>query len=239
LNDRFVIVVLSATVLTAAIAGGAGAAPSGAGGAVPADRVLPVSEYTSPKAQRLALRHATALRELNADVYHCLPWMEVAKHSIGFFKPRGVTEDARYLSMRVYVEQDPSAQFASLTLEERATAMFSRYVGPLLRRMARDPGIASDDAIDGFTVVLEWLKQLPARGARPVHETIAVFVDKVDADDYMAGRTAGHDLAARARILAWDGEAPRGALALAAWDDDFVSTFKIRNYQLPAGVTCH
>src|SRR2546430_9691537 len=34
-----------------------------------------------------------ALRELNEGVYHCLPWLEVQKQSIGFFKPKGATQD--------------------------------------------------------------------------------------------------------------------------------------------------
>ncbi|MBI2216731.1 MAG: hypothetical protein HYU51_05480 [Candidatus Rokubacteria bacterium] len=233
--SRSFAIALGVTTLIAVMAGGAASASPDA----PADRVLPTSEHTSPKAQSLASKHASALRDLNFDVYHCLPWVEVAKHSIGFFKPRGAPDDKRFLSIRVYIEQDPSPQFANLTFEDRAAAMFSRYVGPLLRRMNRSPGVMNDDAIDGFTVVLEWLKRMPARGTRPVHETIAVFVDKVDADEYLVGRAGSRELATRGHVLAWDGETPRGALKLAAWDDDFVSTFKVKNYQVPSGVTCH
>jgi hypothetical protein len=228
------VAILAATALGAVLTGHAGAGPAD----VPEDRLLPPAQHATAKAQGLAARHAGALRELNADVYHCIPWVEVAKHSIGFFKPRGLTEDQRFLSIRVYVEQDPSPAFAALSLEERAAAMFSRYVGPLLRRMTRDPSILSDDAIDGFTVVLEWLKQVPARGARPVHETIAAFIDKADANEYLGGRLTVRDLAVRARVLAWDGETSRGTLRLAAWDDDFVATYKVKNYQVPVGVTC-
>jgi hypothetical protein len=234
LLSRSLAIALGVTTLIVTMSGGAASAPLDA----PGDRLLPASQHSSAKAQTLASKHSAALRDLNVDVYHCLPWVEVAKHSIGFFKPRGVAEDKRFLSIRLYIEQEPSPQFASLTLEDRAAAMFSRYVGPLLRRMTRSPGVVNDDAIDGFTVVLEWLKQIPMRGARPVHETIAVFVDKVDADEYLAGRTGARELATRARILAWDGETPRGALTLAAWDDDFVSTFKVKNYQVPSGITC-
>ena len=39
-------------------------------------------------------------------------------------------------------------------------------------------------------------------------------------------------------MLGWDGEAPVGALRLAAWDDDFVFVHKVKNYQLAPGVTC-
>jgi hypothetical protein len=222
--------------LGATLVGGVLAAPPD--DRAPDDRVLPPAQHRSEKAKSLAARHARALRELNAEVYHCMPWLEVARYSIGFFKPRQAGEDQRYLSIRVYVEQEPSPQFASLTVEERASAMFSRYVGPLLRRMTRSAGVANDDSIDGFNVIVEWLKQTPARGARPVHETIAVFIEKVDVEQYLAGRTTAPELATRARVLGWDGETALGALRLSAWDDDFVATYKVKNYQVPASVTC-
>jgi hypothetical protein len=203
------------------------------------DRILPVDQYTSDKARGLAERHARALRELNASVYHCLPWLEVQRQSIGFFRPKGATQDDRYLSMRVYVEQDPSPQFAQLTLEERASAMFSRYAGPLLRRMAADPALRADNALDGFTLILEWLKQVPrAAGERPVHETIAIFVTKPAALEYLHGRVPVGQLARWARVLAWDGEQAVGPIRLTAWEDDFVATYKVANYQLAPGVNC-
>ena len=50
--------------------------------------------------------------------------------------------------------------------------------------MTKDPAILADPAVDGFTVILEWMKQVPrATGERPIHETIAVFVDKDAARD--------------------------------------------------------
>jgi hypothetical protein len=203
------------------------------------DRILPVDQYTSDKARQLAERHRRALRELNADVYHCLPWLEVQRQSIGFFKPKGAAQDDRYLSMRVYVEQDPSPQFAQLTLEGRASAMFSRYAGPLLRRMAADPALRADNALDGFTLILEWLKQVPrAAGERPIHETIAIFISKAAALEYLQGRVPVGQLAQWARVLAWDGEQAVGAIRLRAWDDDFVATYKVANYQPAPGVSC-
>ena len=93
--------------------------------AAPADRVLPIDQYQSEKARRLATTHAGALRDLAAGVYHCMPWVDVQKHSIGFFKPKHVEKDDRYLSIRMYIEQDPSAEFAALSMEQRATSMFS------------------------------------------------------------------------------------------------------------------
>lgn len=225
---------LAAVVAVAALAlaGGAAAAPSD-------DRILPVPEYTSEKAKNLAVTHLRALRALNGELYHCVPWVEVQRHSIGFFRPKHIARDDRYLSVRIYIEQDPSPQFAALRVEQRAGAMFSRYVGALLKRMTQDRALAADPSIDGFTVILEWLKQAPqAAGARPVHETIAVFVEKPLATDYLAGRLRTREVAERAKVLGFDGETALGVLRLTAWDDNFVATYKVANYEVEKGITC-
>jgi hypothetical protein len=220
-------------MMTLGVVGRAVAAPSD-------DRVLPVDNYTSEKGRTLARTHASALRDLNAQVYHCMPWVEVQKQSIGFFKPKNATQDDRYLSIRIFVEQEPSPQFSGLAVEERASSMFSRYVGPLLRRMAAYVPPASDPSLDGFTVIVEWLKQHSGGGHdRPIHETMAVFVDRTTALEYLAGGVPPRDLASRARVMAWDGTNALGALNVSAWEDNFVSTYKVQNYQLEKGVTCH
>lgn len=221
-----------AVAASVALAGGAAAAPSD-------DRILPVPEYTSEKAKNLAVTHLRALRALNGELYHCVPWVEVQRHSIGFFRPKHIARDDRYLSVRIYIEQDPSPQFAALRVEQRAGAMFSRYVGALLKRMTQDRTLAADPSIDGFTVILEWLKQAPrAAGARPVHETIAVFVEKPLATDYLAGRLRTREVAERAKVLGFDGETALGELRLTAWDDNFVATYKVANYEVEKGITC-
>lgn len=207
--------------------------------APPDDRVLPPEMHQTDKGRALAIKHVRALRDLNAEIYHCMPWVEIQKHSIGFYKPRHLPGDIRYLSIRLYIEQDPSPQFASLSMEQRAAAMFSRYVGPLLRRMTRHAGVRNDDTIDGFTLILEWRKQAVRSGnERPIHETIAVFIEKVDAEEFLTGQVAVHDLATKARVLGFSGETALGELRLAVWDDDFVSTYRVQNYQLAPGVTC-
>lgn len=214
-------------------------AVSGAVAAPPTDRILPANQYTTDKARALGAAHTRALEELNAGIYHCWPWVEIQKSSIGFYRPKGATQDERYLSIRIFIEQEPSPGFAKLKVEERATAMFSRYTGPLLRRMTKDQSVAADAKLDGFTTILEWMKPAAAVGGRPVHETIAVFIDKATALDYVAGRSDIKTLTAKARVLGFDGETPLGTLALGpTWDDNFVSTFKVANYQLEPGVTC-
>ena len=203
------------------------------------DSVMPVDQHTSEKGKRLAAKYTPALRELSAKVYHCMPWVEAKKNGIGFYKPKHLEGDNRYLSINLYIDQQPSPEFAAFSIEERASRMFSRYVGPMVRRMAATPGLLNDSSLDGFTVILEWLKQMPASpNARPVHETIASFLDRASAADYVAGRVPARDLASRARVLAWDGETSLGPIRLTSWEDDFVTTYKVANYQVAPGVSC-
>ncbi|HEV8584312.1 MAG TPA: hypothetical protein VGT02_05030 [Methylomirabilota bacterium] len=202
------------------------------------DRLLALDRYTSDKGRTLGATYVATLKQINASIYHCMPWLEVPKEGLGFYKPRDASRDDRYLSLRVYIEQEPSTQFTAMPVEQRASSMFSRYVGPLLRRLAGNRAMLADNSLDGFTVILEWLKQIPLAGGRPVHETIAVFLDKPTALEYLQGMVKAPDLAERARVYGWDGETPLGRLRLASWDDNFVSTYKVENYQLAAGVTC-
>ncbi|HEU4368328.1 MAG TPA: hypothetical protein VFV05_08905 [Methylomirabilota bacterium] len=220
------------TFVALALAGGPAAA-------APADAsVLPPEQHTSEKGRRLASAYVGALRELSAKIYHCMPWVEAKKNGIGFYKPKHLDGDARYLSVNLYIDQQPSPEFAAFSIEERASRMFSRYVGAMLRRMARPQALLADGSLDGFSVILEWLKQTPTAGGRPVHETIAVFLDRASVADFVGGRLPSRELAARARVLGWDGATSLGALRLHSWDDDFVSTFKVSNYQLAPGVSC-
>ncbi|MBI2207568.1 MAG: hypothetical protein HYU41_27365 [Candidatus Rokubacteria bacterium] len=202
------------------------------------DLVLPSDQYSSAKAKRLAAAHSGALSELGATLYHCLPWLEVQRHSLGFFRPKHATADDRYLSVRVFVEQEPSPTFARLSPEERASAMFSRYVGHLIRRMARSRAMLEDSEVAGFTIIVEWLKQDGAVNGRPVHETIAAFIPTPVAIEYLNGRVGVSGIARRARVLGFDGERALGEIRLAAWEDDFASTYQLKNYALPAGVDC-
>jgi hypothetical protein len=229
LSVRHVVAVLVVLTLSAGVAG---AAP-------PADRVLRADQYTTEKGRRLAAAHSRALQDLNAGIYHCWPWVEIQKSSIGFYRPKNAAQDDRYLAIRIYIEQDPSPSFGRLPFEERAAAMFSRYVGPLLKRMSRDAALTKDASMDGFTTILEWMKQVPPVNGRPVHETIAVFVDKATALAYLAGESDIRTVAGQARVLGFDGETPLGPVTLSsAWEDTFVTTFKVQNYQMEAGVTC-
>ena len=207
----------------------------------PEEKLLPLDQYTSEKARELARKYAEELRALASDIYHCIPWLEVQEHSLGFYRPKHLGGgDSRYLSMRVFIEQDSSPDFARLTVANQGAAMYARYVAPLLKRMARSQALTADPGVEGFTIILEWIKQ-SARAAsdRPIHETVAVFIDKASALDFLAGRITPRALADRADIRLWDGETSLQNLHLTRIsEDDFVSTYKIKNYQLEPGVTC-
>ena len=121
---RFRIVALALSLSTTLGVAASSAAPSD-------DRILPIDSYTSEKGRMLARAHDAALHELNAQIYHCMPWVEIQKESIGFFRPKHLEGDVRYLSINLYIDQQPSPEFAAYSIEERASRMFSRYVGPM------------------------------------------------------------------------------------------------------------
>jgi hypothetical protein len=214
----------------------------GRAAAAPPDRaLLPLDQYTSEKGRELGRKYAEELRALASGIYYCIPWLEVQEHSLGFYRPKHLgAGDSRYLSMRVFIEQDASPDFAQLTVANQAAAMYARYVAALLKRMARSQALTADPGVEGFTIILEWLKQ-SARAAsdRPIHETVAVFIDKASALDFLAGRIAPRALADRAQIRLWDGETSLENLRLTRLaEDDFVSTYKMKNYQPDPRVTC-
>jgi hypothetical protein len=213
--------------------------PVGLAAAAPSDEsVLSPEQHTSDKGRRLASTYNSALRDMSSKIYHCIPWVEVKRNGIGFYKPKHLDGDIRYLSVNLFIDQQPSPEFAAFSVEERASRMFSRYTGPMLKRMAKPSGLLNDPGLDGFTVILEWLKAMPTASSRPVHETIAAFFERSVVADYVAGRISGRDLATRGRVLGWDGETSLGPLRLVSWDDDFVTTYKVANYQLAPGVSC-
>lgn len=214
-------------------------ASSGAWAAPGDDKILPVAKHTTDKARQLATTHAKALSDLGALVYHCIPWVDVQKESIGFFRPLYIQQDERYLSIRIYIEQDPSPQFQALKTAERASAMFSRYAGSMLRRMAANAALVADPNVNGFTVILSWQKQgVKGPSGNPIHETIAVFMAKVLADEFLSARIAINDLAQRAKVLGFDGTTALGDLNVTGWPDNFLSTYKVANYQIDPSVNC-
>ena len=203
----------------------------------PADRVLQPDRYTSDRGRALGQKYQGTLRDLNAKIYHCMPWLDVKPEGIGFYKPKHIDGDVRYLSLNVIVDQQPAPEFTRLSVQERVSAMFSRYVPHLLRSMATSD-LLKEPALEGFTVIVSWLKAEPTGGQPPVLETAAAFMPKPLVADYLRGRVGITQLADGAHVLAWDGETKLGNVKPKAWVDDFVLTYKVAGYTPDPRATC-
>jgi hypothetical protein len=203
----------------------------------PTDRVLQSDRYTSDKGRSLAQKYQGPLRDLNGKVFHCMPWLDVKQEGIGFYKPKHLEGDVRYLSLNVTVDQQPAPEFTRLSVQERVSAMFSRYVPHLLRAMATSD-MLKDPSIEGFTVIVSWLKAEPTGGGSPVMETSAAFLPKTLVAAYLQGRANVNQLADGAHVMAWDGETKLGSVKPKAWADDFVLTYKVAGYTPDPKVSC-
>lgn len=213
--------------------------PLHAGGEEPAaDRVLKIESYTSEKGRALGRKYDVALRNLNASVFNCMPWLDVKREGIGFFKPKHLHGDIRYLSLNVSVDQRPTDTFIHQALEDRASAMFSRYVPHLLRLMAHPSNLLVDPLLDGFTVILSWLRTEPLEQERPVFDTIASFLERPVVLDYVAGRLAVSQLADHAYTIAWNGETRLGYVRLRGWADNFTQTHQVAGYTPDPRIAC-
>jgi hypothetical protein len=203
----------------------------------PADRVLQPDRYTSDKGRALGQKYQGALRDLNAKVYHCMPWLDVKPEGIGFYKPKHIDGDVRYLSLNVNVDQQPAPEFTRLSVQDRVSSMFSRYVPYLLRAMATND-LIKEPNLEGFTVIASWLKAEPASGQPAVMETAAAFVAKSVVVDYLRGKATVAQLAEGAHVIAWDGETKLGQVKPKAWADDFVLTYKVAGYTPDPKINC-
>ena len=203
----------------------------------PTDRVLQPDRYTSDKGRALGQKYQGALRDLNAKVYHCMPWLDVKPEGIGFYKPKHIEGDIRYLSLNVNVDQQPAPEFVRLSVQDRVSSMFSRYVPHLLRSMATND-LIKEPNLEGFTVIASWLKAEPAGGQQAVMETAAVFVPKSVVVDYLRGKASVAQLAEGSHVIAWDGETKLGQIKPKAWADDFVLTYKVAGYIPDPKISC-
>jgi hypothetical protein len=227
---RTLLGIVTATTLALGTGGAFAADP-------PADRILSPDKYTSDKAKMLGQKHQGTLREINAKVYHCMPWIEVKAEGIGFYKPKHIDGDVRYLSLNVTVDQQPTPEFTRLSVQDRVSAMFSRYVPHLLRSMTGGD-LLKDPGVEGFTVIVSWLKAEPTGGQPAVMETAAAFVPKTVVTDYLRNGAAIGRLAEGSHVLLWDGETRVGVVKPKAWADDFVLTYKVAGYTPDPRVSC-
>lgn len=202
------------------------------------DAITPVEQYTTAKGKGLAATYRAQLVEFYEHIYHCLPWLGVHKNGIGFRQPKGVDSDDRYLALWVTIDQDEDVQFARLPAERRASAMFSRYGVDMLRRMTLLAGIAADANVAGFSVVLSWLKPGSLDSKQPISETLALFIDKTSLREFLAKRLPASEFTSRARFNLFQGKEQVGRVPLEVWEDNFNSTYKLKNYQLEKGHRC-
>lgn len=202
------------------------------------DAIMAIDQYKTAKARTLATTYQPVLKQMREEIYHCMPWVGVQKAGIGFRQPKGAVEDDRYLSVWIVIDQEEDARFAALPAERRASAMFSRYGTDLLRRMASHQALVADPNVHGFSVVLSWLKPGTGSSVQPVNETLAFFVDKQTTLSYLAKRVPASELTRRAKFSLFDGVQDMGRLPLEVWEDSFVRTYKVSNYEVPKGQKC-
>jgi len=200
--------------------------------AAPEDSITPLDQYNTAKARALASTYKPQLLRFYEHVYWCLPWLGVAKNGIGFRQPKGITEDDRYLSVWVMIDQTDDGSFAKMPRDRRVSAMFSRYGVDLLRRLTAMTSAASDADLTGFSVVVGWSKQRVPPD-RPVSETLALFVDKASLADFLAKRMEPTEFASRVKLSVFDGKDPLTPGKLEIWEDTFNSTYKLKGYEVP------
>ena len=225
---------LGGLLLTAALV-----VSGGVSHAAPEDALMPLEKYTTLKGKRLASAHRTRLLQFSAQIYNCLPWLDVHQGGLGFPRSRDSQDDDRYLSTWIFVDQREDAAFTALPQERRVSAMFSRYGVDMLRRMSALADVVDDSDVTGLSVVLSWLKPGTGRpGRQAVNETFALFVDKTTLRDFLDKRVSPEEFTNRAKFNLFDGLDLVGRVPIEVWEDSFNSTFKVGNYQPPKGVTC-
>ena len=225
---------LGGLLLTAALV-----VSGGVSHAAPEDALMPLEKYTTLKGKSLASAHRTRLLQFSAQIYNCLPWLDVRRGGLGFPRARDSQDDDRYLSTWIYVDQREDPVFAALPRERRVSAMFSRYGVDMLRRMSSLAEVVDDGDVSGLSVVLTWLKPGTSRpGNKAVNETFALFIDKTTLREFLAKRVSAEEFTNRAKFTLFDGEDPVGRVPIEVWEDSFNSTYKVNNYDPPKGVTC-
>lgn len=202
----------------------------------PADYVLPVDKHTSAKGRTLAVKYQPQLLQLSEYVYHCLPYLEI-RNGLGFKKVPKEAGDNRYAAVWIRAEQAPDAAFAALPLDRQASAMFSRYAIPMLKRLAAVPGFASDRDVYGFSVAVEWIKP-GSDPNRPTMEILSMFADQESTRAFLGKTLPAAAYVEKMRLTFFDGEKEIGRLPIEVWEDNFVGTYKVPGYEMEKGKVC-
>lgn len=207
----------------------------GPAAAVPVDEAIGTpDQYSTPKARTLASTHHGQLVSLYESISTCLPWVNVNTHGIGFRKPKWAKEDERFLATWILIDQKDDGRFGAFPVERRASAMFSRYGVDLLRRMTALKGVAGDAGLQGYGVVLSWTK--PGSDQK-VNESLVFWVDKATAQGFVTRRVPATELVSRAKLNYFDGTEEHGRIALEVWEDNFTTTFKVKD-AAPSAQAC-
>src|SRR5882672_4724190 len=193
--------------------------------------------HTTAKARALAVKYRPQLLQFSEYVYHCLPYVEI-KNGLGFKKnAKEPATDDRFASLWLYVEQGEDKSFAALSPARQASAIFSRYGVPMIRRLSAMQGLASDTDVYGFSVALAWVKP-GSDPNKPTLETLATFMDQASTRAFLSKTLPASDWVDRMKIYFYDGEKEMGRLPLEVWEDNFVATYQVPNYEVQKGVTC-
>ena len=209
---------------------------SGPAAAVPVDEAIGTpDQYNPAKARTLASAHHGQLVTLYDSISTCLPWVNVHTRGIGFRKPKWAQEDERYLATWIIIDQKDDGRFGEFSKERRASAMFSRYGVDLLRRMTALKAVAGDGGVQGYGVVLSWTK--PGSDQK-VNESLVFWVDKATAQGFLARRVPAADMVSRAKLNYFDGVEEHGRIALEVWEDNFTTTFKVKEAAASSAQTC-
>lgn len=227
MSRRSVAAALAAILVTGVVA------PTHAG---PADYLLPVEKHTSPKGQALAAKYRPQLLQFSDYVYHCLPYLEI-RNGLGFKKVPKEPGDNRYAAVWIRAEQAPDPTFAAMPVDRQASAMFSRYAVPMLRRLAGIPGFASDPDIHGFSVAVEWIKP-GSDPDRPTMEILAMFADQASTRAFLGKTLPAKEYVDKSRLTFFDGDKEVGRIPIEVWEDSFVATYKVPGYEIEKGKVC-
>ena len=202
----------------------------------PADYVMSVEKHTSPKGQALAAKYRPQLLQFSDYVYHCLPYLEI-RNGLGFKRVPREAADNRYAAVWIRAEQAPDTAFAAMPVDRQASAMFSRYAVPMLKRLSAIPGLQSDPDVYGFSVAVEWIKP-GSDPTKPTMEILAMFADQASTRAFLGKTLPAEEYVQRMKLTFFDGDKEVGRLPIEVWEDNFVATYKVPGYEMEKDKVC-